>query len=69
MDFWRNVALGDVNFADVDEIIDIKIDRRKSSDPYIFKEKGNLVRIRFSDIDKTVEVYLANVLKNYIVKG
>ena len=32
MDFWRNVALGDVNFADVDEIIDIKIDRRKSSD-------------------------------------
>lgn len=41
----------------------------KTKNPYIFKEKGNLVRIRFSDTDKTVEVYLANVLKNYIVKG
>lgn len=73
----RNVNLDDVKLEDVDEIIDIKIDRRKPSEerildfltkvknPYIFKEKGKLVRIRFSEnTDLTTEDCLTNVLKN-----
>ena len=72
----RNANLDDVKLEDVDEITDIKIDRRKPSNerildfimkvknPYIFKVKGKLVRIRFSDTDKSAEDCLTNVLKN-----
>ncbi len=71
----RNVNLDDVKLEDVDEITAIKIDRRKSSNerildfimkaknPYIFKINGKLVRIRFSETDKTAEDCLTNVLK------
>ena len=72
----REIPLDEVNPDDVDEITDIKIDKRKSSNerildflnkvknPYIFKVKGKLVRIRFSDTDKTADDCLTNVLKN-----
>lgn len=72
----RNVNLDDVKLEDVDEITDIKIDRRKPSNerildfiiktknPYIFRVNGKLVRIRFSNTDKTAEDCLTNVLKN-----
>ncbi len=72
----RNVNLDDVKLEDVDELTSIKIDRRKCSEerildfiikvknPYKFKVNGKLVRIRFSDTDKTAEVCLTNVLKN-----
>ena len=72
----RNVNLNDVKLEDVDEIKDIKIDRRKPSNerildfitkaknPYIFKVNGKPVRIRFSDTDKTADECLTNVLKN-----
>ncbi len=72
----RDVNLDDVKLEDVDEITDIKIDRRKPSEerildfltkvknPYIFKVNGKLVRIRFSDTDKTADDCLTNVLKN-----
>ena len=72
----RNVNLNDVKLEDVDEISSIKIDRRKPieerildfltkvKNPYIFKVNGKLVRIRFSDTDKTAEDCLTNVLKN-----
>lgn len=74
----RNVNLDAVKLDDVDEISSIKIDRRKPSNerilgfiakvknPHIFKVNGKLVRIRFSDTDKTAEDCLTNVLKNYI---
>ena len=64
----RNVNLDDVKLKVVDEITDIKIDRRKPSNerildfimktknPYIFKVNENLVRISFSDSDKTAEI-------------
>ena len=54
----------------------IKIDKRKSSEermldflvkvknPYIFKIKGRLVRIRFSNNGKTADDCLTGVLKN-----
>ena len=72
----RKVNLDNVKLEDVDEISSIKIDRRKPSEerildfiintknPYIFKVNGKLVRIRFSDTDKTAEDCLTNVLKN-----
>ena len=72
----REIPLDEVNPDDVDEITDIKIDKRKSSNerildflnkvknPYIFKVKGRLVRIRFSDTDKTADDCLTNALKN-----
>lgn len=72
----REIPLDEVNPDDVDEITDIKIDKRKSSNerildflnkvknPYIFKVKGKLVRIRFSDTNKTADDCLTNVLKN-----
>ncbi len=72
----RKVKFDDAKLEDVDEITDIKIDRRKTSNerildfimkvknPYIFKVNGKLVRIRFSDTDKTAEECLTNVLKN-----
>ena len=76
LDRCRNVNLGDVTLDDVDEISSIKIDKRKPSNerilefitkvknPYIFKVNGNLVRIRFSDTDKTAEDSLTRVLEN-----
>ena len=72
----RNVNFDDVELKDVDEITDIKIDRRKPSNerildfimkaknPYIFKVNRKLVRIRFSDTDKTAEDCLTRVLEN-----
>ena len=74
--YCKNMKLEDVTLDDVDEISSIKIDRRKSSNerildfimkvkkPYIFKVNGKLVRISFSDIDKTAEDCLTNVLMN-----
>ena len=71
----RNVNLNDVKLEDVDEITDIKIDRRKPSNerildfimktknPYIFNVNGKLVRIRFSDTDKTADDCFARVLE------
>lgn len=76
LDRCRNVNLEDVTLDDVDEISSIKIDKREPSNerilefitkvknPYIFKVNGKLVRIRFSDTDKTAEDCLTNVLKN-----
>ena len=72
----REIPLDEVNPDDVDEITDIKIDKRKSSNerildflnkvknPYIFKVKGKLVRIRFSDTEKTADDCLTNALQN-----
>ncbi len=72
----KSMKLEDVTLDDVDEISSIKIDRRKPSNerildfltkvknPYIFKVNGKLVRIRFSDTDKTAEDCLTRVLEN-----
>ena len=72
----RKISLDEVNQDEVDEITDIKIDKRKQSgerildflnkvkNPYIFKVNGKLVRIRFSDTNKTANDCLKNVLKN-----
>ena len=63
----RKISLDEVNQDEVDEITDIKIDKRKQSgerildflnkvkNPYIFKVNGKLVRIRFSDTNKSAD--------------
>ena len=72
----KNQKLEDINPDDVDEITDIKIDKRKSSNerildflnktknPYIFKVNGTLVRIGFSETNRTADDCLTSVLKN-----
>jgi len=68
--------LSDVSLDDVDEISSIKIDKRKSSNqrildflsktknPYIFKVNNKLVKIGFSDNNRTAYGALTCVLKN-----
>lgn len=72
----RKINISDVSLADVDDIDEIVIDKRRSSEeriidflinvknPYIFKSNGKLVQICFSDSNKTAEECLTNVLKN-----
>lgn len=72
----KKISLEDIQPEDVDEITDIKIDKRKSSNerildflnkvknPYIFKVNGRLVQIGFSDNGKTADECLTNVLKS-----
>lgn len=68
--------LKNVSFDDVDEISSIKIGKRKSSNerilnflsktknPYIFKVNNRLVKISFSDNNRTADDALISVLKN-----
>ena len=72
----KNQDLQNVDLSEVDEISSIKVDRKKSSNerildflnttknPYIFKVKGRLVQIGFSDTGKTADDCLTNVLKS-----
>ena len=70
----ENISLSEVNKEELDDISNIKIDKRKSSNerildfliktknPYIFKVNGRLVQIIFSDTDKTADDCLTGVL-------
>lgn len=71
----KNLSLEQVQFEELDEITEIKIDKRKSSNerildflskvknPYIFKVKGRIVQIEFSKSTRTADECLTNVLK------
>lgn len=72
----KKIDFNDIDIKDVDEITDIKIDKRKSSNerlvdflnktknPYVFSIKGKLVKISFSNTEKTADDCLTNVLQN-----
>ena len=76
LDRCKKIKLEDIDPNDVDEITDIKIDKRKSSNerildflnktknPYIFKVNGTLVKIGFSETSRTADDCLTSVLKN-----
>ena len=76
LDRCRNIELNEIKIDDVDEISDLNICKRKSSNdrildflnevknPYVFKVKGKLVKIIFSDTNKTADDCLTDVLKN-----
>jgi len=71
----KNLSLEQVHVEELDEITEIKIDKRKSSNerildflskvknPYIFKVKGRIVQIEFSKSTRTADECLTNVLK------
>lgn len=73
---YENIPLSEINIDDVDEITSLKISKRKSSserildflntvkNPYVFKVNNKLVKINFSDTDKTADDCLTNVLNN-----
>ena len=73
---YENISLSEVNIDEVDEISDIKINKRKSSNdrildflntvknPYVFKHNGKLIKIGFSETNLTADECLTNVLKN-----
>lgn len=72
----KNIKLEDVTLDDVDDIKDIKIDRRKSSNErpldfliktkilYVFKINGRLVKMRFTENGPSADECLTNVLQN-----
>lgn len=74
--YYKDIPINEINSDDVIDIKDIKIDRRKPSDerlldflnvvenPYVFKIKGRIVKVNFSDSDKTAEDCLTSVLKS-----
>ena len=76
LDRCKKIKLEDIDPNDVDEITDLKIDKRKSSNerildflnktknPYVFKVNGTLVRIGFSETSRTADDCLTSVLKN-----
>lgn len=72
----KNIKLEDITLDDVDDIKDIKIDRRKSSNerildfltkvknPYVFKINGRLVKMNFKENGPSAEDCLTNMLEN-----
>lgn len=72
----KNMKIEDICLDDVDDIKDIKIDRRKSSNerildflvkaknPYIFKINNRLVRMRFTENGPSEDDCLTNMLQN-----
>ena len=74
LDKFENTSLSEVNINEVDEITDIKINKRKSSNerildflnsvknPYVFKLNGKLIKISFSDTNVTADDCLTSVL-------
>jgi len=72
----KNMSLNEIDVDEIDEISSVKIDRRKSSNErildflngvknyYIFNINGRIVKMSFSDSEKTADDCLTNVLKN-----
>ena len=72
---FENMSLSDIDINDVDELTNIKINKKKSSNerildflsevknPYVFTMNGKLVRISFSNTDRTADDCLTRVLE------
>ena len=72
---FENMSLSYIDINDVDELTNIKINKKKSSNerildfltevknPYVFKMNGKLVRISFSNTDRTADDCLTRVLE------
>ena len=72
----KNMSIKDINTDEIDNLENIKIDRRKEpnerildfimkiKNPYIFKINGRLVRMRFSENGPTADECLTNMLEN-----
>ena len=72
----KDIPVNKICIDDVDEISNIRIDKRKSSNerildflnsvknPYAFKVNGRIDKISFSITEKTADDCLTDVLKN-----
>lgn len=72
----KDISIEEVDINDVDDLDEIKIDRRKESNerildfisktknPYIFKVNGRLVKIEFSDSKERAEECITKIIKN-----
>ena len=73
---YENTNLDEIDRNTVEDISNIKIDNKKSSverildfllsyeNPYIFKVKGNLVKIEFSNSNVYADNCVTNVFRN-----
>lgn len=73
---YKDMNLNEINPADIPDISELKIDRRKTKEerildlltkvenPYVFKVNGHLVQIGFTNNGKTAEYCLTNVLES-----
>ena len=76
VDKYKDCDLKSINPDDIPDINELKIDKRKSREdsildylnqvenPYVFKINGHLVKIGFSNSDKTADDCLTNVLSS-----
>lgn len=76
LDKYENIPLSEIDLNEVDEITEINVSKRKPSNerildflnkvknPYVFKLNGKLIRIGFSDTERTADDCLTNVLRN-----
>lgn len=72
----KKVDIKNVALNEVEDISNIKINKRKNTNdrildflnkttnPYIFKVKGRLVKIEFSANDKSADTCITNVIKS-----
>lgn len=72
----KNIDIDKIDKNDVEDISNIKISKRKSSNdrildflnntsnPYVFKVNDRLVKIEFSNNDKTADTCITNVIKS-----
>lgn len=72
----RNMKMSDVDINEIDELSEVKISRKKSSNekildflngvknPYAFKVNGKIVRIEFSNNNIKAEDSITNVIKS-----
>ena len=72
----KDISIEEVDINDVDDLDDIKIDRRKepnerildfiskTKNPYIFKINERLVKIEFSDSKERAEECITKIIKN-----
>lgn len=72
----KDIDLSEVNIDDVDDLNEIRIDRRKSKEeriiefisktknPYIFKVNDRLVKIEFTDNGRKAEDAITNIIKS-----
>lgn len=73
---YKNIKINETNINDVDELSEIKINRKKSKEekildfisktknPYIFKVNDKLVKIEFNDTGTNAEEAITNIIKS-----
>ena len=73
---YKNIKINETNINDVDELSEIKINRKKSKEekildfisktknPYIFKVNDKLVKIEFNDNGTNAEEAITNIIKS-----